>query len=103
MAKAYEITVWKPHPGKTSQFLEMFAEVRKIFLDEGVSQVDVIAGVAGKDVGNVIVIQQFKSLADNGAINDAIGESEAMKAWGEKNRDVNIADLVSHDLYQAFD
>ncbi len=103
MAKAYEITVWKPHTGKTSEFLERFADVKKIFLDEGVSQIDLLAGVAGKDVGHIVVIQTFKNLSDNGAVNDAIGESAAMKDLMERNKDVNIVDLVSHDLYQALE
>lgn len=101
MPKAYEISVWKPHPGKTGDFLKSFAQVKKMFLESGVSQVDVLTGVAGKDVGHIVVLQTFQSLTDNGAVNDAIGESEAMKAWMEANKDNYIADLVSHDLYQA--
>jgi len=103
MAKAFEISVWKPHPGRTSEFLARFGEVKQVFLAEGVSHIEVLAGVAGKDVGNVVVIQTFKSLTDNGAVNDAIGESAAMKEWMERNKDNHIADLVSHDLYQAIE
>ena len=101
--KAYEITVWKPHAGKMGEFLERFADVKKIFLDEGVSHIDVLTGVAGKDVSHVVVIQTFKSLTDNGAVNDAIGNSAAMKDLMERNKDVNIVDLVSHDLYQSIE
>jgi hypothetical protein len=101
VAKAYEISVWKPHAGKMGEFLKRFGDVKQIFLDEGVSQIDVLTGVAGKDVSHVVVIQTFKSLSDNGAVNDAIGNSAAMKDLMEKNKDINIADLVSHDLYQG--
>jgi len=101
MGKAFEISVWKPQPGKFSEFLERFAEVRQIFLAEGVSNIEVLTGTAGKDVGNVVVVQTFKSLTDNGAVNDAIGESKAMKDWMERNKDNHLAVLVSHDLYQS--
>jgi len=46
-----------------------------------------------------VIIQTFKSLTDNGIVNDAIGESAAMKAWMEKNKDMDSATMISHDLY----
>lgn len=99
MAKAYEISIWKPHSGKRAEFMKSWAEVAAIFKAEGVSEITVMNGHAGKDVGNVVIIQTFKSLTDNGIVNDAIGESAAMKAWVEKNKDINSADMISHDLY----
>lgn len=99
MAKAYEISIWKPHPGKRAEFMKGMAEVNAIFKEIGVSDVQVLEGVAGKDVGHVVVIQTFKGLADNGAINEAIGESAAMAAWNEKNKNNDYATMISHDLY----
>ena len=98
MARAYEISVWKPHVGKRSAFLKSWAEVSAIFKDNGVSDILILNGHAGKDVGNIVIIQTFKSLTDNGAVNDAIGESAAMKAWMEKNKDMDSATMISHDL-----
>jgi hypothetical protein len=99
MARAFEITVWKPQVGKRSQFLKSWAEITTIFKDNGVSDILVLSGHAGKDVGNIVIIQTFKSLTDNGIVNDAIGESAAMKAWMEKNKDMDSATMISHDLY----
>jgi hypothetical protein len=99
MAKAYEISVWKPHPGKRADFMKNWAEVAAIFKDAGVSDIKVLEGVAGKDVGNIVVIQTFKSLTDNGKVNDAIGENAKMKAWMKKHAKDDFAALVSHDLY----
>jgi hypothetical protein len=99
MAKAYEISIWKPHVGKRAEFMKMWEEVAAIFKEAGVSEITVMSGHAGKDVGNVLIVQTFKSLTDNGIVNDAIGESSAMKAWSEKNKDVDLATMVSHDLY----
>jgi hypothetical protein len=99
MAKAYEISVWKPHKGKTGAFIKSMSEVAAIFKENGVSEIVMMSGHAGKDVGNIVVLQTFKSLTDNGIVNDAIGDSAAMKAWIEKNKDNDFADMVSHDLY----
>jgi hypothetical protein len=71
MARAYEISIWKPHVGKRAAFLKSWAEIAEI----------------------------FKSLTDNGIVNDAIGESDAMSAWIEKNKDIDSATMISHDLY----
>ena len=68
MAKAYEISIWDPHAGKFDEFLEIIKTLRVAFLEAGVSQVDLLSGAAGKDVGKVVVIQTFKGLADNGAL-----------------------------------
>jgi hypothetical protein len=99
MAKAYEISIWKPHAGKRAEFMKTWSEIAAIFKSEGVSDIQVLSGHAGKDVGNIVIIQTFKSLTDNGIVNDAIGASQAMKDWMEKNKDINSADMVSHDLY----
>jgi creatinine amidohydrolase/Fe(II)-dependent formamide hydrolase-like protein len=103
MSKAYEISIWKPHAGKRSDFLKSWAEISKIFKDNGVSDIVIMHGHAGKDVGNIVIVQTFKSLTDNGVVNDAIGESAAMKAWIEKNKDMDSAAMVSHDLYTEAD
>jgi hypothetical protein len=99
MAKAYEITIWKPHAGKRAEFMKGMNEVAAIFKEIGVSDIKIIEGVAGKDVGHIVFIQTFKSLTDNGKINDAIGENAKMKAWMKKHAKDDIATLISHDLY----
>ena len=81
MAKAYEISIWDPHMGKFDEFLELIKSLRLAFLEAGVSQVDLLSGAAGKDVGKVVVVQTFKGLADNGALNEAIGKSHSMVKW----------------------
>jgi len=58
-----------------------------------------MSGHAGKDVGNIVMIQTYKGLADNGIVNEAINESPVMSAWMEANKDNDTAALVSHDLY----
>ncbi len=99
MGKAYEITIWKPHAGKRADFLKGMNEVAAIFKEVGVSDIKIIEGAAGKDVGNIVVIQTFKSLTDNGKVNDAIGDNAKMKAWMKKHAKDDVATLISHDLY----
>ena len=99
MGKAYEITVWKPHTGKRGEFIKSMKEVAAIFKENGVSEIVMMGGHAGKDVGHVVVLQTFKNLTDNGIVNDAIADSPAMKAWFEKNKDMDSAVMISHDLY----
>lgn len=103
MGEAIEISVWEPHPGKFEEFLETYKGLKRVFLEVGVSQVQIITGVAGKDMGHVMVIQTFKGLGDNGAINESIGESEAMKAYRAEDRGMFPAKLISHDLYEVLD
>jgi hypothetical protein len=103
MTKAYEISIWEPHPGKGEEFTELIKSLTKAFVEAGVSQVDLLTGVAGKDIFRVVVIQHFKGLADNGAINESIGDSAPMKAWREAHPGDFPANLISHDLYQAID
>ena len=99
MGKAYEISVWKPHVGKRADAMKNLREVIEIFKAEGVSEVQLIEVVAGKDVGNIVVIQTFKGLADNGAINEKLGNSSVMAEWMKKHGNDDFAKLISHDLY----
>ena len=100
MARAYEISVWKPHAGKRSECLKRMNEWKEVSLKAGVSTYEILGGAAGKDVGNIVVIQGFKGLADNGAINENFfSHSEVAELWKKWQHDV-IADLVSHDLYE---
>jgi hypothetical protein len=103
MGKAYEISIWEPNPGKSDEFIETIKSLTQAFVESGVSSVDLLTGVAGKDVFRVVVIQHFKGLADNGAVNESIGGSAAMKAWREAHPGNFPATLISHDLYQSID
>jgi hypothetical protein len=103
MSKAYEISIWEPHAGKFEEFVETIKSLTKAFVESGVSQVELLTGVAGKDMFRVVVIQHFKGLADNGAVNESIGDSPAMKAWREAHPGNFPGDLISHDLYQSLD
>ena len=100
MAKAYEISIWEPNPGKGDEFLETIKSLTKAFVEAGVSKVELMTGVVGKDMFRVVVIQHFKGLADNGAVNESIGDSAAVKAWRESHPGDFPATLISHDLYQ---
>lgn len=99
MAKAYEISVWKLRPGKRGDALKNMQEVAAIFKSEGVSDIQILEGHAGKDVGNMVMIQTFKGLADNGIVNEAVTKSSAMGEWMKKHANDDFATLVSHDLY----
>jgi hypothetical protein len=101
MGNVYEITVWRPHRGKQAELLAAINQLKELFLYEGVSNVEILTGHVGKDVGNLIMIQTFKSLTDNGSVNDAIDESERFKTLRESNGFDLPADLVSHDLYRS--
>lgn len=103
MAKAYEISIWEPNPGKFDEFVELIKSLTKAFVEAGVSHVDLLTGVTGKDIFRIVVIQHFKGLADNGALNESIGESAPMKAWREAHPGDFPAKLISHDLYQSMD
>ncbi len=103
MGKAYEISVWEPLPGKFEEFQETIKSLTSAFVESGVSHVDLLSGVAGKDVGRVVVIQHFKGLADNGALNEGIMEAAPMKAWREAHPGDFPAKLISHDLYSEMD
>lgn len=100
MGKAVEITIWKPHAGKRAENLKRLEEFKALCLKAGVSSFEIMSGAAGKDVGNIVVIQHFKGLADNGAINESFGSNaEVAEAMKKYSKDV-ISDLVSHDLYE---
>jgi len=100
MARAYEISIWKPHAGKRAEVLTRMKEWKEVSLKAGVSSYEIMGGSAGKDVSNIVVIQGFKGLADNGAVNEAFfSNPEVVELWKKWQHDV-IADLVSHDLYE---
>jgi len=101
MGQVYEITVWKPHRGKQMEFLAAINDLKELFLAEGVSNVELLTGHVGKDVENLMMIQTFKSLTDNGAVNDAINTSERWQALRESSGFDLPGDLVSHDLYRT--
>ena len=64
MARAFEITVWKPHVGKRAAFMKSWAEVAAIFKENGVSDITVLNGHAGKDVGHIVIIQNSDPAID---------------------------------------
>lgn len=99
MGKAFEITIWKPNAGKWAEALKNMNEVAAIFKEAGVSDVQVLEGSIGKDVGNIVVIQTYKGLADNGSLNEKLSEFPAFKDWMKAHKDDNYAQFVSHDLY----
>lgn len=103
MARAIEISVWRPHNGKFDEFVQVYKKLRVAFLELGVSDVEIITGAAGKDVGNVVVIQHWKGLAENGALNEAANNHPAMAKFREENPGNFPADLISHDLYQEIE
>ena len=103
MSKAYEISIWEPDPGNFDGFMETIKSLTTAFVESGVSKVDLLTGVAGKDMFRVVVIQHFKGLADNGALNESIGSSPAMVAWRDAHPGDFGAKLISHDLYQSLD
>ena len=80
MPKAYEISVWKPHAGMWSDAMKNLKEVMDIFKSEGVSDIQIMQGHAGKDVGSIVVIQTFKGLADNGVVNEADRKSTRLNS-----------------------
>src|ERR1039457_5974854 len=103
MAKANEISIWAPTHGKSDEFMETIKSLKKAFVESGVSKVKLIPGVAGTYFFAVVVIQHFKGLADNGAVNESIGDSSAMKAWREAHPDDFPGKIISHDLYQEIE
>ena len=101
VSKAYEITIWKPRPGHWADVLKNLNEVAAIFKEAGVSDIQILAGAAGKDVGHLVVVQTFKGLADNGAINEKLGDFAPMQEWMKAHGKDDFAELISHDLYQT--
>ena len=100
MARAFEISVWKPHAGKRAECLNRMKEWREVSLKAGVSSYEILAGSAGKDVNNIVIIQGFKGLADNGAVNESFFGNPAVAELFKKWQHDVIADLISHDLYE---
>ncbi|CAB4662348.1 unannotated protein [freshwater metagenome] len=103
MGKVIEMTVWKAHPGKMKEMLAVMSATRTVFLAAGVSEIKIVVGAAGKDVGNATMIQTFKGYADNGAVNEAIGDDAGVKAHQEKYKDLNIGTFISHDIYEVIE
>jgi len=104
MSQVVERTVWKVHYGKDAAARTMLNEFKELVLKLGVSKVEIHSGLAGKDVGNVIMLQYFRSAEDNGRLNDAFAKDPAIKAFMEKRSKMEPeTDLVSHDLYVVED
>ena len=53
--------------------------------------------------GNIIVIQTFKSLADAGSVDDALGDHSGLEEWMDSHAHVSVADLVSHGVYEVLE
>jgi hypothetical protein len=100
MAQVVERTVWRIHYGKDSQVREMMQEFKALVLKLGVSKVEIQSGLAGKDVGNIIMLQYFKNAEDNGRLNDAFGTDADIQAFMNKRAGMpQDAEFISHDLY----
>lgn len=59
-------------------------EVAEIFKGCGVSEIQIIEGGAGKDMGNIVIIQTCKILKDNGTVNDTVDNFKDMADWMSK-------------------
>ena len=100
MAQVVERTVWRTHYGKDAQVREMMNEFKALVLKLGVSKVEILSGMAGKEVGCVIMNQYFKNAEDNGRLNDAFGVDADIQAFMKKRAGMpQDADFISHDLY----
>ena len=62
MAQVVERTVWRIHYGKDAVVREMMNEFKGLVLKLGVSKVEILSGLAGKDVGCIIMDQYFKKI-----------------------------------------
>ncbi|CAN2204465.1 hypothetical protein MCELANE86_00858 [Candidatus Nanopelagicaceae bacterium] len=100
MAQVVERTVWRTHYGKEVQVREMMNEFKALVLKLGVSRVEIQSGMAGKDVGCLIMNQYFKNAEDNGRLNDAFANDADIQAFMKKQSTMpQVADFISHDLY----
>ena len=100
MAQVVERTVWRIYYGKDAQVREMMQEFKALVLKLGVSKVEIQSGLAGKDVGNIIMLQYFKNAEDNGRLNDAFGTDADIQAFMKKRAGMpQDAEFISHDLY----
>jgi hypothetical protein len=100
MAHVVERTVWRVQHGKDAVVREMMQEFKALVLKLGVSRVEIQSGMAGKDVGNVIMLQYFKNAEDNGRLNDAFAQDADIQAFMKKRSTMpQDADFISHDLY----
>jgi hypothetical protein len=104
MAQVVERTVWRIHHGKNAEVTAMVNEFKGLVLKLGISKVEIHTGMAGKDVGCIIMNQYFKNAEDNGKLNDAFGTDPALTAHFKKMATMpQIADFISHDLYAVED
>jgi hypothetical protein len=104
MAQVVERTVWRIHHGKDAVVREMMNEFKGLVLKLGVSKVEILSGMAGKDVGCIIMDQYFKNAEDNGRLNDAFGKDADITAFFQKRAMMpQDADFISHDLYVVED
>ncbi len=97
MAKLVEVTVARPHLGKTAEFLELCAKFKKMVIDAGVEEVWFNTGNVGRHLGCVIAYQVFASGESNGKINDKLGNNPEFHAEVQKMS--AICDWISHDSY----
>ncbi len=102
MPKAYEVTVWEPLWGKREKVLALIAEFKKISLAGGTSEFLVLEGSIGA-LREIMVIQTFKNLADNGAVNENFADTPGFKDWVKKMMEEEIVKVHSHDLYVGVD
>ena len=100
MAQVVERTVWRIHHGKNAEVTAMVNEFKALVLKIGISKVEIHTGLAGKDVGCIIMNQYFKNAEDNGKLNDAFGNDPGVQAHLKKMATMpQNADFISHDLY----
>ncbi len=97
MAKLVEVTVARPHLGKTTEFLEMCAKFKKMVMAAGVEEVWFNTGNVGRHLGCVIAYQVFSSGESNGKINDELNNNPEFNADVQKMS--AICDWISHDSY----
>ena len=100
MAQVVERTVWRIHHGKHAEVTAMVNEFKRLVLKLGISKVEIHSGMAGKDVGCIIMHQYFKNAEDNGKLNDAFAKDPDIEAHFKKMQSQpQMADFVSHDMY----
>jgi hypothetical protein len=97
MAKLVEVTVARPHLGKTNEFLELCAKFKKKVLAAGVEEVWFNTGNVGRHFGCVIAYQVFASGESNGKINDQLNNDAEFGADIQKMS--SLCEWISHDSY----
>ena len=97
MAKLVEVTVARPHQGKTAEFLEHCAKFKKMVLAAGAEEVWFNTGNVGRHLGCIIAYQVFASGESNGKINDALNDDPEFNAAVRKMSE--LCEWLSHDSY----